>query len=44
MWNNQLSTSKKLIDDTKLHAINYLIPDACWYGAPNGEDALPSKI
>ena len=46
MWNNQLSTvnSKKLIDDAQLHGINYIMPDANWYGAPNGEGSLPSKI
>lgn len=44
MWNNQLSTfySKKLISNTQLHGINYIIPGA--YCTPNGKDCLPLKI
>jgi hypothetical protein len=46
MWNNQLSTvnSKKLIGYVQLQGINYIIPDAYWYGVPNSKDIHPSKI
>lgn len=46
MWNNQLSTlnSKTLIDYARWQGSNDIIPDANRYGAPNGEDLLPSKI